>query len=77
MSGGSYLFSRAAWQRFAVRYDSMMISTASRKNLRDTGAPIVEVGIRARIGVAERRKILDLRTILRTLASAARLGVEK
>ena len=74
-SGGNYLFDRSVWEEHAPREDdSMMISTAFRKNLRAAGIPIVEVGVDARARVAGRSKVLNPRTILRTLASAARIG---
>lgn len=73
-SGGNYIFSRQAWEEHAPREDdSMMISTAFRKNLRDAGVPIVEVGVHARARVAGRSKVLNARTILRTLAGAIRI----
>lgn len=69
-SGGNYLFGRSAWERHAPPPDdSMMISTAFRSSLRAAGVPIVEVPIRARARVAGHSKVLNPRTILRTLAS--------
>lgn len=69
-SGGNYLFEREAWERYApAPDDSMMISTAFRKRLREASVPIVEVPIRARARVAGSSKVLNARTILRTLAS--------
>jgi len=74
-SGGNYLFERAAWIAHAPREDdSMMISTAFRKNLRDAGVEIVEVSISARARVAGRSKVLNPKTILRTLLSAAKIS---
>lgn len=71
-SGGNYLFRRDLWERYAPRGDdTMMISTAFRKNLRDAGEPIVEVPIRARARVAGRSKVLNPRTILRTFVATA------
>jgi len=67
-SGGNYLFARDVWTRFAPRDDdSMMISTAFRKNLRDAGETIIEVEIDARARVAGHSKVLNPTTILRTL----------
>ncbi len=74
-SGGNYIFDRTMWERHAPRGDdSMMISTVFRKNLRDAGVPILEVPIHARARVAGRSKVLNARTIWRTLASAAKIG---
>lgn len=71
-SGGNYLFARAAWQRLGPRDDdSMMISTAFRKSLREAGEPIVEVQIDARARHAGRSKVLNPRTIVRTVAALA------
>lgn len=71
-SGGNYLFARSAWERFGPRGDdSMMISTAFRKNLREAGEPVVEVEIDARARRAGSSKVLNPRTILRTLAALA------
>ena len=70
-SGGNYLFARAAWEEHAPDPDdSMMISTAFRKRLREASVPIVEVPIRARARVAGSSKVLNPRTIGRTLLSA-------
>jgi dolichol-phosphate mannosyltransferase len=69
-SGGNYLFRRELWERYAPRGDdTMMISTAFRNALRDAGEAIVEVPIRARARVAGSSKVLNPRTILRTLAA--------
>ncbi|MFK7988383.1 MAG: glycosyltransferase [Sandaracinaceae bacterium] len=69
-SGGNYLFSREAWRKHAPRDDdTMMISTGFRKNLRAAGVPIVEVGIAARKRVAGQSKVLNPKTILRTLSA--------
>lgn len=69
-SGGNYLFAREIWDRYAPRGDdTMMISTAFRKNLHDAGERIVEVPIRARARVAGSSKVLNPRTIARTLAA--------
>ncbi len=74
-SGGNYLFERSAWTEHAPRDDdSMMISTAFRKNLRDAGVEILEVPISARARVAGRSKVLNPKTILRTLLSAAKIA---
>jgi glycosyltransferase involved in cell wall biosynthesis len=67
-SGGNYLFARSAWQQHApLEDDTMMLSTAFRQRLREAGVPIVEVEIDARARVAGRSKVLNPRTILRTL----------
>jgi hypothetical protein len=74
-SGGNYLFARSVWQRHAPRDDdSMMISTAFRKNLRDAGETIVEVEIDARARVAGHSKVLNPSTILRTLRATLQMG---
>ncbi len=71
-SGGNYLFARDAWERWGPRADdSMMISTAFRKNLRAAGEPIVEVEIDARARQAGSSKVLNPRTIARTVAALA------
>ena len=71
-SGGNYLFAREIWELYAPRGDdTMMISTAFRKNLHDDGVTIVEVPIRARARVAGRSKVLNPRTILRTFVATA------
>lgn len=75
-SGGNYLFTREAWQSYAPRDDdTMMISTAFRKNLAAAGERVVEVPIRARARVAGSSKVLNARTIARTLA--ATLGMSR
>jgi len=67
-SGGNYLFERSLWQQHAPRDDdSMMLSTAFRANLRAAGKRIDEIEIDARARVAGRSKVLNPRTILRTL----------
>ena len=67
-SGGNYLFERSLWQRYApAPDDSMMLSTAFRQRLRDESVPILEVEIDARARVAGHSKVLNPRTILRTL----------
>ena len=67
-SGGNYLFERSLWQQYApAADDSMMLSTAFRKRLREASVPIVEVEIAARARVAGYSKVLNPRTILRTL----------
>jgi glycosyltransferase involved in cell wall biosynthesis len=67
-SGGNYLFERALWQRYApAADDSMMLSTAFRQRLREESVPILEVEIDARARVAGHSKVLNPRTILRTL----------
>jgi predicted O-methyltransferase YrrM len=73
-SGGNYLFTRDAWARCAPRDDdSMMLSTAFRDNLRAADIPIVEVGIAARARVAGHSKVLNPRTIVRTLQGLTKL----
>jgi glycosyltransferase involved in cell wall biosynthesis len=67
-SGGNYLFERSLWREHApAPDDSMMLSTAFRKRLREASVPIVEVEIDARARVAGHSKVLNPRTILRTL----------
>ena len=67
-SGGNYFFERSLWQQYAPPPDdSMMISTAFRQRLREAGVEIVEVEIDARARVAGHSKVLNPRTILRTL----------
>jgi len=74
-SGGNYLFERGLWQLHAPPADdSMMLSTAFRQRLRQRGVPIVEVEIAARSRVAGQSKVLNPRTILRTLAAALKQG---
>jgi glycosyltransferase involved in cell wall biosynthesis len=73
-SGGNYLFSRAAWERHSPRDDdSMMISTAFRHALLAGGERIVEVEIDARARVAGESKVLNARSIWRTLAATLRM----
>jgi glycosyltransferase involved in cell wall biosynthesis len=70
-SGGNYLFERDLWQQYQPPADdSMMLSSAFRQRVRQAGVPIVEVDIDARSRVAGRSKVLNPRTILRTLAAA-------
>lgn len=67
-SGGNYLFARTLWLEYApAADDSMMLSTAFRQRLRDAGVSIVELEIDARARVAGHSKVLNPRTILRTL----------
>lgn len=67
-SGGNYLFERRLWLDYAPpEDDSMMLSTAFRQRLRDAGVSIVELEIDARARVAGYSKVLNPRTILRTL----------
>jgi protein-L-isoaspartate O-methyltransferase len=67
-SGGTYLFERALWQRCAPRDDdTMMISTAFRHNVREAGERIDEIEIEARARVAGHSKVLNPKTIARTL----------
>jgi glycosyltransferase involved in cell wall biosynthesis len=67
-SGGNYLFERTAWQRHAPPSDdTMLLSTAFRQRLRAAGVAIAEVEIDARARVAGHSKVLNPRTILRTL----------
>jgi SAM-dependent methyltransferase len=74
-SGGNYLFERSAWLRHAPREDdSMMISTALRNNLRAADETIEELEINARARVAGHSKVLNLRTIGRTLKALGKLG---
>ncbi|MGF1467522.1 MAG: glycosyltransferase [Sandaracinaceae bacterium] len=69
-SGGNYLFARTLWADHGPRGDdTMMLSTMFRRNLREARIPIAEVPIRARARVAGRSKVLNARTILRTLAA--------
>lgn len=71
-SGGSYLFHRSAWERYGPRDDdSMMVSTAFRQRLREAGEPIVEVEIDCRARRAGSSKVLNARTIYRTLVGLA------
>lgn len=67
-SGGNYLFERRLWLDYAPpEDDSMMLSTAFRQRLREAGVSIVELEIDARARVAGHSKVLNPRTILRTL----------
>jgi glycosyltransferase involved in cell wall biosynthesis len=67
-SGGNYLFERSAWTRYApAADDTMMLSTAFRHCLRAAGVSIVEVEIDARARLAGHSKVLNPRTIWRTL----------
>jgi glycosyltransferase involved in cell wall biosynthesis len=73
-SGGNYLFARSLWQRCAPRDDdSMMLSTAFRASARAAGERIDELEIDARARVAGRSKVLNPRTILRTLQGLGKL----
>lgn len=72
-SGGTYIFEREAWERFGPRDDdSMMISTQFRHKLRAAGQTIEEIEIDARARVAGHSKVLNPRTIARTLRSLLR-----
>jgi glycosyltransferase involved in cell wall biosynthesis len=74
-SGGNYLFERGLWQKYApAADDSMLLSSAFRQRLRQAHVPIVEIEIDARSRVAGHSKVLNARTILRTLAAALRQG---
>jgi len=73
-SGGNYLFAREAWLAHGPRDDdSMMISTAFRHALREAGLPPVEVEIDCRARVGGRSKVLNPRTIARTVAQLLRM----
>jgi 2-polyprenyl-3-methyl-5-hydroxy-6-metoxy-1,4-benzoquinol methylase len=73
-SGGNYLFARDAWVRWAPPPDdSMMISTAFRQELSRHAQTIVEVPIRCRARVAGHSKVLNPRTIWRTLRALGRM----
>jgi len=73
-SGGTYIFERAAWQRAAPRDDdTMMISTAFRHNLREAGEQIDEIEIEARARVAGHSKVLNPKTIARTVSGLLKL----
>ncbi len=70
-SGGNYVFARSIWERFGPRDDdSMMISTELRRRVREAGLPIVEMPIDARRRVGGHSKVLNPRTIGRTLLAA-------
>jgi glycosyltransferase involved in cell wall biosynthesis len=74
-SGGNYLFERRLWERYAPREDdSMMISTEFRANVRAAGETIDELEIDARARVAGHSKVLNPRTIGRTLRALGKLG---
>lgn len=73
-SGGTYIFDRAIWQRCAPRDDdTMMISTAFRHNIREAGEQIDEIEIEARARVAGHSKVLNPRTIARTVSGLLKL----
>lgn len=73
-SGGNYLFERRLWLDHAPPADdTMLLSTAFRDRLRAAGIAILEVQIDARARVAGRSKVLNPRTILRTLKALATL----
>jgi glycosyltransferase involved in cell wall biosynthesis len=74
-SGGNYLFERSLWAKHAPREDdSMMISTAFRHRLKEAGVPIAEIEIDARARLAGHSKVLNPRTILRTVTALLDLG---
>lgn len=73
-SGGNYLFERSLWLAHAPDPDdSMLLSTAFRTRLRAANVPILEVEIAARARVAGHSKVLNPRTIARTLWSLLKL----
>jgi SAM-dependent methyltransferase len=73
-SGGTYLFARALWHRYAPRGDdTMMISTAFRHNVRAAGERIDEIEIEARARVAGHSKVLNPKTIARTLVGLIKI----
>ncbi|MEY4576126.1 MAG: hypothetical protein RL701_829 [Pseudomonadota bacterium] len=73
-SGGNYLFERELWERYApVADDTMLLSTAFRQRLRSACVPIVEVEIAARARVGGHSKVLNPRTVLRTLKALLEL----
>jgi dolichol-phosphate mannosyltransferase len=73
-SGGNYLFARSLWLAHApAPDDSMMLSTAFRAKLRAANVPILEVEIAARARLAGHSKVLNPRTIARTLWSLLKL----
>jgi SAM-dependent methyltransferase len=77
-SGGNYLFEREAWIACApAADDSMMISTAFRHNLRRHDKTIVEVEIDCRARVAGSSKVLNPRTIWRTLDALGRIARDR
>jgi SAM-dependent methyltransferase len=74
-SGGNYLFARSTWTAYApTADDSMMFSTAFRHNLRKHSQSIVEVEMAARARVAGHSKVLNPRTIWRTLDGLLRIA---
>jgi glycosyltransferase involved in cell wall biosynthesis len=73
-SGGNYLFEQRLWREHApAPDDSMMLSTAFRARVRAAHIPILEVEIAARARVAGHSKVLNPRTILRTLRALLKL----
>lgn len=77
-SGGNYLFERAAWIACAPPPDdSMMLSTAFRHNLRNHDQSILEVEIDCRARVAGSSKVLNPRTIWRTLEALGRIARDR
>jgi glycosyltransferase involved in cell wall biosynthesis len=73
-SGGNYLFERRLWLDHAPpQDDTMLLSTAFRSRVRLAGIAILEVEIDARARVAGRSKVLNPRTILRTLKALVTL----
>jgi glycosyltransferase involved in cell wall biosynthesis len=73
-SGGNYLFERRLWQQYSpAPDDSMLLSTAFRQRLSQAGVAIAEVEIDARSRVAGHSKVLNPRTILRTLSALRQL----
>jgi glycosyltransferase involved in cell wall biosynthesis len=73
-SGGNYIFDRRLWLRHAPRGDdTMMLSTAFRHNLRAAGERIEELAIDARPRVAGQSKVLNPKTIARTLGRLLRM----
>ena len=73
-SGGTYIFARTLWQRCAPRDDdTMMISTAFRHNIREAGERIDEIDIEARARIAGHSKVLNPKTIARTLSGLMKM----
>ena len=73
-SGGNYLFERRLWQQYCpAPDDSMLLSTAFRQRLSQAGIEIAEVEIDARSRLAGHSKVLNPRTILRTLGALRQL----
>jgi dolichol-phosphate mannosyltransferase len=73
-SGGNYLFERKLWVQHApAADDTMLLSTAFRQQLRSAGVPILEIEIAARARRGGRSKVLNPRTILRTLKALLEL----